>query len=419
VKKVELQTARVHWRMGQSLLPEHFYAQEESLRNELYLTLRMLPAPFWGVGSLSLDGFQLLNGALSIREMTLIYPYPSGMLIDVPGNTAPPATFNLNKTGSATVPIYVHLETEPDIEAPGDVSERDDNVERVVQRISLSPSPISDVPAQSFKLAEFSKAPDKEWTLSDEYIPPMIRVTHSPFFDSTIARMRAIATSFHQVLTEEIQESYLAGESLLALRQALRGLFGFQAFLATLGRDIDYHPMDLHRALVDLYLDICVLREIPPAIDKFVYSHEEAGPAFKTLLDEVTEQVRHTKTAAEYVPFKFENRMQVCELPVAAKKARKVFWLVQKPRVGDKIDLARVKLASENRVALVHQMALRGIPYTRIENPPFHHPFSAEVEFYQLESSEEWDHAVREGKIAFFHRSDFDVIRFFLYWRND
>lgn len=418
MKKVELQTARVHWKMGQSLLPEHFYAQETSLRKELYLHLRMLPAPYWGVGSISWDGFQLVNGALSIRELTLILP--SGDLIDVPGNSAPPPTFNLAKTGSAKVAVHIHLDSDYEIAIAGDPSSEDgDNVERIVQRLELSPNPISDTAHQSFKLAEFEKAPDGAWTLSNTYLPPMVRVTHSTFFDATIERMRAISTAFHQVLTEEIKENYLAGESLLASKQALRGLYSFQAFLASMKEEIDYHPFDLHRALMGLYLDVCILREVTPALDKLIYSHEDIGPSFTHLLDALANQVQQSRTAVEYATFVYENQTQVCEIPVAAKKARKVFWLVQKPRVADKVDVSRVKLASESRVSLVHQLALRGIPWERMESPPFHHPFSAEVEFYQVLLGEEWDHAVREGRIAFFHRAEFDAVRFFLYWRND
>ena len=37
MKKLAHQTARVHWHMGQALLPEHFYAQESSAKQiELY-----------------------------------------------------------------------------------------------------------------------------------------------------------------------------------------------------------------------------------------------------------------------------------------------------------------------------------------------------------------------------------------------
>jgi len=73
--------------MGQALLPEHFYAQEQSIREEVALHFRMQAAPCWGLGTLQWDTFQLLKGIVSIDEMTLFLQ--SGALVDIPGNTAP------------------------------------------------------------------------------------------------------------------------------------------------------------------------------------------------------------------------------------------------------------------------------------------------------------------------------------------
>jgi len=47
--------ARVHWKIGQALLPEHFFAQEESLRGEVHLRLGLNQVPVWGVGVLQFD----------------------------------------------------------------------------------------------------------------------------------------------------------------------------------------------------------------------------------------------------------------------------------------------------------------------------------------------------------------------------
>jgi len=55
--------------MGQALLPEHFYAQEESLRAEASLRFSLLPEPSWGLGWLAFDEFLLSKGVLSIREL--------------------------------------------------------------------------------------------------------------------------------------------------------------------------------------------------------------------------------------------------------------------------------------------------------------------------------------------------------------
>ena len=70
--------------MGQALLPEHFYAQEESLRGEAGIRFRMRSAPSWGLASLTWDEFQLLKGIISVQELTLVLP--SGALVDIPGS---------------------------------------------------------------------------------------------------------------------------------------------------------------------------------------------------------------------------------------------------------------------------------------------------------------------------------------------
>ena len=106
-----------------------------------------------------------------------------------------------------------------------------------------------------------------------------------------------------------------------------------------------------------------------------------------------------------------------CELPDGIKDAKDVYWLVQKDRVGSVVDLQGFKLAAESRIRMVHQLSLGGIPIERIENPPFHHTFGSEVEFYKLGTGQEWDFAVQDHAVAFFDRSALANMRSFMYWR--
>ena len=57
-KPLGLSTARVYWKLGQSLLPEHFYAQEYSLRQETHLKVYPLGQPQWGLLDIEWDSFQ-------------------------------------------------------------------------------------------------------------------------------------------------------------------------------------------------------------------------------------------------------------------------------------------------------------------------------------------------------------------------
>jgi type VI secretion system protein ImpJ len=435
VKTVKNQTARVHWRMGQALLPEHFFAQEGSLREEGLLRARLGALPAWGVGALTWDAFQLVRGILSVEELKLFFP--SGSLVDIPGNTAP-TTFNLNTTGQTRTPLYLHLLGEFDVavEEAADGSE-DSALERIVQRVAFSSQPYpeeaarpavigrsaleagSSVAAQSFKLAEFEKAADGTWSLAPDYLPPALRVTGSPFFEPTLKRARALTDLLHQVLVDEIRDNYLAGQTLASAKEALKALYRFKRFLANVGQELHPHPFALFEAVRELYLETCMLRGTEPKELWRPYVHDGLGPLFKDLFAGLESQVQLSRSSTPYVAFTRREGLQLCALPEAARKARSVFWLLQKPRVATKLELGGVKLASESRLATVHQLALRGIAYKRIENPPFHHPFSSEVEFYSLSEGEEWDHAVRDGKLAFFHRPDFEQVKAFVYWRNE
>jgi len=416
VKRVKYSAARVHWQMGQALLPEHFYAQEHSLRDELGLRLDLLPAPSWGLGALRLDPFQLVEGIVSIQELTLVTS--SGTLVDVPANTEP-AAFNLNGTGATLTPVYVHLASGfkvASVRSAGDPDE--EGIERIVQRIELSAQPYSDTAAQVFKLGEFERDPEGAWRITSSYLPAMLRVTGIPMFDGVLARMKAISDRLERLLTDEIQTNYLAGESQAAGRECLRGLFEFRASLVDVAQGLDAHPLGVYRRLRTLYIHFCVYRGVDPALTAAAYQHEAPAAAFDVLLEALEQQIDLRRSETPYVAFTAREGMLVCDIPASAKKARNVYWLVQKPRVASVLDIAGVKLAAESRLNVVHQRALRGIGYQRLD-PPFHHNFSAQVEFHRLSPGEEWDHAVRDGRIACFDREELRGTRSFLYWRMD
>ena len=120
-----------------------------------------------------------------------------------------------------------------------------------------------------------------------------------------------------------------------------------------------------------------------------------------------------------YAPFQINQGLLVCKLPPEASKAKEVYWLLQKERVGSQMNLNGFKLAGESRIQMVHQLSLGGIALQKVETPPFHHTFGAEVEFYKLNDGEEWDYAVRDGALAFFDRPELSNTRSFMYWRVD
>lgn len=412
MKKVANQTARVLWQRGQPLLPEHFQAQEQALREEASLRFACGSRPGYGVGSLEVDPMQLKKGIVSVSELTLVMP--SGTLVDIPGN-APAAFVNVNAAGSRAS-VYVHLLAghEP-VRAGG----RDEGVTRAQQRVELSTNPFSDRAVQSFKLLELDGAADGSWSMSPAYIAPALLVGGSPLFDDVMKRLEGLVRALRQVLVGEVQENFLSAQGSASGRMALRGLWALQAMLVDLVGGVRLHPYELFSALRSFYIDLCVHREITPVEVERPYRHDELAACFGALLDRLEEQASLQRGSIPYTEFTRRDGLLVCELDREARRARQVFLLVQKPQVTAKVDLSRTKLAAPSRIHAVYERSLRGIRYQPLDNPPFAHGLAATVEFYQIEPGPEWDHAVRDGQIVFFDDPSLQGVRFHMYWRPD
>jgi len=130
--------ARVRWEMGQTLLPEHLLAQEESILADTVLRFRMQGLPSYGIGKLKLNETLLCEGIFSIQEMTLVMG--SGLLLDFPGN-AKVSPFNLNEPGMVSVSVYLHvLKDTPSVDDTREGWEEDAEVRisRIIYRLALS-----------------------------------------------------------------------------------------------------------------------------------------------------------------------------------------------------------------------------------------------------------------------------------------
>jgi type VI secretion system protein ImpJ len=130
--------ARVCWKMGQTLLPEHLLAQEDSLLANAVLRFRMQGLPSYGLGKLIVNETLLGEGILSIQEMTLVMA--SGLLLNVPGN-ATVSPFNLNLPGTIKVSVYLHILNDmptADSSTGGWEEDAEVRIPRVIHRMALS-----------------------------------------------------------------------------------------------------------------------------------------------------------------------------------------------------------------------------------------------------------------------------------------
>lgn len=408
--------ARIDWKMGQTLLPEHFLAQEDALLGDMAARLSLTGVPLHGLGRLSWNDSLLEQGILSISKLAAVLPI--GHYLQVPGN-ARAQSFNLNATGATRTPVYLHLTTERLASVDDGDGADGERLERYARSIVLSSEQVQRDAVYTMKLAEFEKAVEGSWSLASSYVPPLLQVGVSPFFQDLLDRLSAALPLFQEKLQEDIAASYLGGEGLAGAKTCLKALYTFQRLLVNVTAQVHVHPYTLYEALKVFYAEVCFYQDRTPEEITSAYRHDDLAATFAAVTQPLLEHLRLEKGKAPYVPFTRKDGMfQLPSLPEEVRGAKEVFLLVQKPRLGDSVPIEALKVAARSRVAAVHRLSLVGIPLRRIERPPFQHQFGSEVEFFQLGFGEEWDLALREGALAFFETPSVAKARTFLYWRR-
>lgn len=407
--------ARVCWKMGQTLLPEHLLAQEDSLLTNTVLRFRMQGLPSYGLGKLIVNETLLGEGILSIQEMTLVMA--SGLLLDVPGN-ATVSPFNLNLPGTIKVSVYLHILTDipsADSGVGGWEEDAEVRIPRVIHRMALSSEQEYPNVLETLKLAEFKKSPQGTWQVSQEYIPPLLQVGTSPFFRKEIdALAEALALFQYNLYMDAV--SYLSGDSLSSVKQCLKSVYRSQRLLANLVSQVHLHPFYLYEDLYTLYTEVCFYRNTTPENITSAYNHDQLA-FLNTIIDLLHKQMQLVRSLPPYLPFELMDNIYQVKLPDEIRQATNVYLLAQKDRIITQLTLDEMKLAGFSRLPVVHKMALQGIPFKKVEHPSFQHSFGAEVEFYLLREGEEWDHALNETSVAFYNRPELRGTTFYLFWR--
>jgi type VI secretion system protein ImpJ len=411
--------ARVQWAMGQTLLPEHLSAQEDSLSSEASLRFRVMGLPAFGIVHCQWIDSLLAEGVLSLQTLRLLTP--QGLLVDVPGN-ASVTPFNLNVRGASRVPVYIHLMGEESSQKAGPPesgwsTESGTLVARRQWRLVLSSEQGFTGALETLKLSEFEKDPQEIWRCAKDYVPPLMQMGTSPFLRDELEGLVPLLDVLRRKIAQDIAASYLSGESMFEAKQCLKALLHAQRLLLDIQGQVHIHPYHVLEELKRFYIEVCFYRETNPdhAVDP--YDHEQLALCFSRILESLRQQINLFAKKSPYLPFEMKEGIHRLSLPPEVREAREVYLLVQKEHVNATLTVGSLKMAALSRMAVVHQLALQGIPLRQLERPPFQHRFGPEVDFYLVVEGEEWDHALRELAVGFYDAPAYRGTRFYHYWR--
>lgn len=407
--------ARVHWAMGQTLLPGHLVAQEDALSAESHARFRAFGLPAHGIIRLQWNASLLTEGVLSIQSLTAILP--SGLLIDIPGN-ARISPLNLNTSGHVRVPVYAHV-LAPDMAAPEPAEENDaDAIPRQVYHLALSSDQAHAGSLEILRLGVFQKDPEGSWEVSADTLPPILQIGSTPFLRNELTELEQLLTVFQHKVAQEIATSYLSDDSIFSARECLKATLRTQRLLANAAGQVHLHPYFLYEALKVLLTEVAFHREATPEHVTAPYDHEDLSNCFRDILEPLKQHIRLFQHHSPYLPFVLKEGLHQLEFPETVREAGEVYILAQKRVIHDRVSLDGCKITGRSRLLLIHKLALQGIPVKKIDRPPFQHKFGPEVDFYQLQEGDEWDKALQELSLVFYDQPSLQGARFYLYWRG-
>lgn len=411
-----LKLARIHWHLGQTLLPEHLQAQEEALLAAQALQARAVGLPAYGLIELGLSEPLLRSGVLGVTELSAVLP--SGQLLDVPALCSV-APLSLSATGATRLSVFLHVLSPHYESAENRVYAADPPVvERVLFQAALSISDSVDGSVQVLKLAEVEKAAEGAWRLASSYVPPLLSVGTTTFLLPELREIERHIGTLDPQLVPQLQDSFLRPERLSVIRRCVAGLRRTRAVLADMDRKVAPHPYQLFSTLRELYGELCCFHEVLPDEDVLAYRHDALGPCFGRLLAVLHQHLRPVYAHTTHRKFDKANGLFVIgNLSEDAKLAEEVYLLIQRSHVHKKVPMEDVKLSATSRLALIHRLILKGVQYKPVDRPTFQHPFGAEVDFYQLIPGEEWNHCLKEGSVAFYVHPALEQASAHLFWR--
>lgn len=402
------------WTMGQVLMPAHFYSLQDTLLEHVGTRARMSGLPGYGLVRMTWDDAGIGKGAISISELTVVFP--SGHLIDVPGN-ATVSNLNLGDEAGDKASVFLHLLEQTDELTEADDLQEPPQVPRQLYRVELSTRTWLDNARQSLKLVELERELGGDWQIAT-YVPPLLQVGTSSFLRELLQELDKLAAQLERDVATQLSDVFLGQEHVVRLQRGQAAAYETRAFVADCQGQVHLHPYYLFASMRSFYVEVCLLYGAEPESPPFVYDHDELGAGLASIEAKLRARLANEPVTSVRLPFVQEDYYFIAQpFPDELERAQKVYLVVQNPS-GEPVSLDEVKFASPSRLEPVHSLSLPGVEISAVTSPNFQHTFGGRAQLFVLEHrSDEWAQAMREGALCFYARDDLLKINAALSWQ--
>jgi|GEM_PF-5687201 len=423
----------VNWQLGQTLLPEHLIAQENSLIANMALRDQGLGLPIYGISYFEWDTQAMLQGCVQVTQLRLLTRAKS-TLVDFPQNaridSAP-----LELTGIFSTNIYytVLLEDAPEdssLEYNNSSSIDSTDVLQKFYHLIFSFSEYLPIDyayllethsiIEQNKLARFDVDANGQWQLSHSFIPPLRQVGASAFFKKPLITLELKLKRFSEYLVADSGEN-LSGSQKLSNFITLQHCITTLRYLDNLNclnnseGEIQPHPYFVYENLCVLLsgLELSGLYLLGEKLP--VYKHDDLATIFGKLFERLSQYLKNDDVNDSRQEFILKDGSYDVSLSTNTQCDDNFYLIIESPRNICLQENLLPQVSSKRHLRKLRQYSLSGITLTEVTQDALCVEFSSDNACYRLEPGDELSLAIRDHSLAFLAQSDFQNYRFYLY----
>jgi type VI secretion system protein ImpJ len=423
----------VVWSKGVFLSPQHLQAQDRFFEDTLRFLAGALSFRHWGFATLQIDAAGLSQGRLNVMEASGIFP--DGLMLDLPGSDAPPASRTLDEIftdGRTSCAFFLAVPQD----RPGGINValqrggastrfyselqmlRDENSSGVEKPVSLARKNLQILAetenlegAVVLPLAQIEKTEAGGYRHDPKFAPPLLNVKGNELLTGILRG---------QIETLVSRSSQLAGSR----RQRNQSLADFSAsdianfwLLYTINVHLpvarhmldaaQVHPESMFLHMLSLAGALTTFSSKFESRDLPKYEHERPGPCFLALDAAITELLE-TVVPSNFVALPLKPLRDSIYATAIDKDS---YFENSRPYLAISSDLKEAdlitrtpnltKACSATHIEQLIRQALPGIKLTHVPVPPRAIPVKLRYQYFSLDrSGPVWESVVRSRNFA-------------------
>ena len=423
--------APVQWQLGQTLLPEHLNAQEKAFSADAYLRQHVGGLPSYGIARLEWDRDLLSSGNFSIKALRL-FSQTKERVVDYPGNAY---LFNhsVQFEPVSRVEVYIAVLLEK--------AEFDEPPERCIQqavkprlyKILLSTQGFrendNDTSHRSCteiyrgKLAEFVVSHDGSWKLSERYIPPLLQLGTSDYLLEKLKQLN-ILLSRNLKASMELYQQPLPQSRQSDIKQCISALYECRQFIANhISRgqqhgELHLHPYFLYEQLQRLHRHLAMHNGDLQPLPTDIYRHNDLHGTFNMVFENVKSLLTLNAGQQKSFQLHLKDGCYQTTLPIPTNQQDKLYFVINAEHDTPLSNHDLPCISSRKRVTTLYQYSLSSVPLKSVKHKTLNHYFGQHTQCYLLDSSDELNHILQEGSLAFLAQPEYANYTFYVFLQS-